>query len=203
MYLEQEGMKCWMRFFRDNGTLPSFVGTGDSKSDGFASYLRSDLNTGTGLNWINYIRQLSGSSVASYLSAIETTLINIPINVSFILLTLGTNDLALGLPAEATWKANFRLIIERLHTQCPNAKIGINKPVYLQAAPPSTPVAETSTLNTWMDSVVAEYAYCFIGVDETDLENSDGYLTYFTDRAHQTAAGYDLVASLWQTAMGY
>lgn len=190
-------------FFSSDGPAPAFFATGDSKSVAFSQTLTASLTSGTGDYWYHYEGSYPGYSVALYLTNIETILANIPANVGHILLQIGTNDLALGLPAEATWKANYRAIIERLHAQCPNAQIGLARPVYLQAIPPSTPVAETATLKQWIEDVEAEYAYCFLGPDETALEGGDGYVTNFVDRAHCTAAGYTATAAAWQTAMGY
>lgn len=180
---------------------------GDSKTmtGATAAYLSDGLEATTGNRWAFNMQGRSGQSVSGMASFVVNDMAAItessesPENV---LINLGTNDVA-SLPAEATWKANYRTIIETIHAKWSNAKIYLAKPVRLNAVPPSTPLAACPTMWGYIDGLAAEYDYVYVGMDETGLENGDGYVTYFADALHPNVAGYSISANLWKTILGY
>lgn len=119
---------------------------------------------------------------------------------NIILINLGSNG---GTEVEATFKADYRTLIETLHARWPNAPIYLARPVILTAAPPSTPTAANVDKRAWIDDLIAEYAYVYAGIDETALEGGNGYATNFTDVTHYTTAGQTAVKDLWLSALGY
>lgn len=186
------------------------AGTNDPTRDrqggfGYPPVLAGLLTTASGQKWRETKGQrigISGYTVAKMASAISAQLATVTYTPDYVLINLGTNDLA-GLPAESTWKANYRTIIAAVHAAYPAAKIYLDKPVRLSAAPPSSPVADTATMHGYIDDLVAEQSYIYAGADETGLEGGDSYVTNFADALHENHAGYAALAALKQTALGY
>jgi len=116
---------------------------------GYPALLGEGLTTITGVKW-RELRPRAGhdgyrvshvtSVIAADLAAATGTA------PAHVLLNLGTNDAA-ALPAEETWKADYATIIEAIHAKWTSAKIYLAKPVRLNAAPPSTPVAACATMS--------------------------------------------------------
>jgi lysophospholipase L1-like esterase len=159
-------------------------------SSGTHEYLEIPLRVGVG-----------GITVAGMRARIGSDL---PVAVGtprYVLINLGSNDLAGALPAEATWKADYQYILSAIHAKWPNAIILLSKPVYLQANAPSTPMATTPTLHGWIDALIAANSYCDPGPDETQMEGGNGYATYITDRTHPNARGYQFTADAWVSAI--
>jgi len=190
--------------FSDTG-FSQFWTYGDSKTDAYKvqARLTTLLEDDSGNRWIYDSVARSGYTVALQAAQIATDLANVAssVNPSFVIINLGSND-AGSLPSEATWKANYRIIIEAIHAKWSNATIYLAKPVRLSGAPPSTPVAAVATMHGYIDGLIAEYAYVEEGFDEIDLENGDGYVTYLADITHPNNAGYAQCAVLQMTAMG-
>ena len=178
------------------------LGVGDSKirDNTTSAYLSELLKTSTGNNWCYETSAESGITVVGYAAAITNLLELLVETPENIYINLGTNDLA-SLPAEATWKAGYSTIITTLHTRFPTSKIYLFKPVRLQAAPPSTPHGDTATMHGYIDDLVALYDYVYAGVDETDLEGGDSYVTYFADSLHPNYAGYYKTAELMKAIL--
>jgi len=179
---------------------------GDSKTatGAMSAYLSDLLETATGVRWAFNMRGRSGYTVADMAAKVASDIGLITSSAEApesILINLGTNDVA-SLPAEATWKANYTTIISAMHTKWPSAKIYLAKPVRLEAAPPSTPLAACSTAHGYIDDLAALYDYVYVGMDETDLEGGDSYVTYFADALHPNTAGYAQSAALWKVALG-
>lgn len=195
-----------------------FLCIGDSKTSGindptrdrqggfgWPPILAASLTTAAAEKWRETKKQrigISGYTVAQMAAAIAAQLATITYTPDAVLINLGTNDLA-SLPAEETWKANYRTIISAVHTAYPLAEIYLSKPVRLQADPPSTPHADTATMHGYIDDLVAEQVYLHAGADETALEGGDGYATNFADALHPNHAGYTAYAALMVTALGY
>ena len=192
------------------GLMPSYTYyfvIGDSKSliTTYPPNLTQLLNAADNTHfWSNGLPMASsgGATVHTRSLTVDADLAANSFSPKVILCNLGTNDL-LALPVEATWKADYTTIITAVHAKWPETKIYLCKPVLLQAAPPSTPVVDTVMLHGWVDDLVSSYDYVYTGVDETELEGGDGYVTNFLDTAHQTVAGKAAVAALWKTALGY
>jgi hypothetical protein len=138
------------------------------------------------------------ADMCTYLTANIAAMTGAP---EHILINLGANDVN-SPPAEATWKGDYRTIIELLHTKWTGATIYLAKPVLLNAAPPSTPKANCATIWGWIDDLVGEYDYVYPGLDESELEGGDAYVTNLADTAHPTYPdGYEETADLWMEAI--
>lgn len=182
------------------------LGYGDSKTyvNDNLMYLSDLLETSTGKRWCFNTIGRSGTTVAAMAAIIASDLASFTVSSESpesVLINLGTNDAA-SLPAEATWKANYRVIIEALHAKWPSANIYLAKPVRLSGSPPSTPTAAVATMHGYIDGLVGEYDYVYAGMDETALEGGDSYVTNFADSLHPNAVGYAAGAALWKTVLG-
>jgi lysophospholipase L1-like esterase len=190
-------------------TAPSIFAVGDSKTQThtWPETLVSDLCTAVGRQWVEHPGRLAqgGWTVTDVKNAIDGGALNTRLAggaPNHILISLGTNDAGTS-PTEATWKAEYRAIIEACHTAYPNATIYLAKPVRLAGTPPSTPLATVATIHSWIADLVGEYSYVFDGPDETALEGGDAYATNFADNAHFTSAGNTANKNFWKTILGY
>ncbi len=189
-------------------TRSSFMAYGDSKTWGqndststFANgnngYPKTLANT-TSLLEVPRIG-VSGRTVATGMAAIDAELAAYAYIPNYILCNLGAND-SLALPAEATWKANYKYILQALHTKFPNAQI------YLMRAWRQGVDAACDSMSTWISALVADVdlaGYCHLGPDErVFLKGADNGATYTTDGVHPNAAGHVLTATQWRTALG-
>lgn len=184
--------------------LRTFAVWGDSKSvAGTWDYrLRLLLEMSTGAHWQHPNNfAVAGYTVANVAAEIAANLALMTSVPEFVSISLGSND-AQALPAEATFKANYGTIIEAIHAQYPAALIYVSIPVRLSDSPPSAPTADCITLRGWIDDVIASYDYVHEGVDEIDLENGDGYATYYIDTTHMNSAGYLQWANILRDATG-
>lgn len=186
----------------------SFLSLGDSKTAdyGWQGTLRSSLNALGNDQWHEWPGMIAtgGWTIANLRAVIDARIAYRYGYPTKILMNFGSNELGSALPAEATWKNDYRYCIEALHAAYPDASIYLAKPVRLiDAIPPSTPVVASATLWGWIDDLVAEYSYVYAGIDETALEGGDSYLTNLVDYTHYTAAGKTAVTGLWKTAIGY
>ena len=186
-------------------TIPAFVTIGDSKtlSSDVPRFLFAQMASNSKLlpEQVGSVAA-GGRTVATTQDNIDAGLAAISDTANYVLINLGSND-AGSLPAENTFKTDYRYIIDAIHTKWPSAVIYLAKPVLLAGVPASTPVAAVATLHGWIDDLVAEYAYVYEGIDETDLEGGDGYVTYFTDTTHYTNAGTRRAGELWAAILGY
>lgn len=141
---------------------------------------------------------LGGRTVATGADEIDAELDASSISPQYVLANLGANDVSLGLPTEATWKADYQYILDAIHTKWPSAKIYMMRPWR------QTYDTECNTLAGWIADLVAANSYCYTGPDErVFLENGDDGATYTRDGIHPNAAGYALTAAQWQSAIGY
>lgn len=139
-----------------------------------------------------------GATVASRAASIAADLAAAIGTPEYILCNLGANDVS-GLPAEATWKANYQTIISAMHAKWPGAKIYIMRPWRRSYA------TECNTLATWIaDLVTTNPGVAYLGPDErVFLENGDDGATYTGDGIHPNAVGYTLTATQWRTVLGF
>ncbi len=176
---------------------------GDSKtaSNLWRPYLCTSLFDSTGQAGLDKDAwAVGGATVESINTLITAQITTSRSNPNVILINLGTN----GTENETTFKTNLRSIIETLHATWPPDLIYLARPVLLAAAPPSTPTAANATRRGWINDLIAEYDYVYEGIDETDLEGGDGYVTNLADIAHYTTpAGQAAVAALWFARLGY
>jgi lysophospholipase L1-like esterase len=187
-----------------------FTSIGDSKTAGSASYqptLITNLESATSEEWREFPRKFatSGWEVADVKNRIDSDLELRNDTPEYILINLGSNDLIAPMTSESAFKTDYLYILDALHAKWPTAEIYLAKPIRLNAAPPSTPSADSATLATWIDDIVAarpSFAYAGV-VEATTLEGGDSYVTRMGDNTHPTAAGYVAMAAAWQAILGY
>lgn len=187
-----------------------FTSIGDSKTAGSASYqptLITNLESATGEEWREFPRKIatSGWEVVDVRNRIDSDLALRNDTPEYILINLGSNDLVAPMTSESAFKTDYLYILDALHAKWPTAEIYLAKPIRLNAAPPSTPSADSATLATWIDDIVAarpSFAYAGV-VEATTLEGGDSYVTRMGDNTHPTAAGYVAMAAAWQAILGY
>lgn len=142
-----------------------------------------------------------GATVADNAALIDAELATRTDTPDYVLINLGTND-ASALPTENDFKTDYRYIIDAVHTKWSSVPIYLAKPVLLAGVPPSSPVAAVTSIHAWIDDLIAEYAFVYLGIVETALEGGNGYFTNFADAAHPNTTGYAACAALWKTALG-
>lgn len=112
----------------------------------------------------------------------------------------GANDLSVALPSQASWQNNYIAMIDLVHAKWPNARIWITRPWRRNKD------ADSATLHTWIDNVVAaRSAYTFVGDDEAVwLKGSDDGATNTSDGVHYSVpAGLIAKSAASKAAMGY
>ncbi len=169
--------------------------------------LISALDAAVPVNWSaveNLPRNwaVSGATVASLKSSIDSLIAvhdaNSETSNYVFLMNLGAND-ASGLPAEATWKANYQYMIDALIVKYHTAKIYIAKPWRRNM------LAACNLMAGYIDDLIAANpTTCFAGHDErTWLEGGDDGATMTYDGIHYSTAGLAECAAQWQTILGY
>lgn len=119
-------------------------------------------------------------------------------NVTKVLVNLGVNEATIGLPTEAAWKASMQTLLDAYEAKWPGVDVYLMRPWGRDLA------TECNTIAGWIADLVAASATVHLGPDErVFLENGDDGTTYTADGVHPTAAGYDLTAAEWKTAVGY
>jgi lysophospholipase L1-like esterase len=191
-----------------SATAITFMAYGDSKSQGQADltapyvlgsngYPRM-LSDRTGLQEVPRIG-VSGRTAATAQAAIDAELAAYIFTPYYILCNLGAND-ALALPAQATWKANYKYVLQAMHVKWATAQIYIMRP-WRQGTD-----AACNSMATWIGELVADAdltGYCHLGPDErVFLKSSDNGASYTADGVHPNRAGHYVTAQQWQTALG-
>lgn len=169
---------------------------GDSKTaqDGWSASLTAALGFDTAAD----NRAVSGSTVADWAGYIATKLASPrPTRSPTVLINLGVNDMTGGLPAEATWKADYTTVIHTIHSVMPDS------PVYLMRPWKQGYDADAATLNTWIaDLVAADPTYVHTGPDEAVwLKGSDNGATNTSDGIHYSTAGKAACVTAWDAVI--
>jgi len=191
-----------MPFFLSRYSERTVFQVGDSKTDGAEAWkteLLALLNArGSSAYFLHadVDYQDGGATVATMKAIFDGSFAGVTGDADIVTVNLGSNDLS-SLPDETTLKNNYRSMIEAMGAKWSNVKIYLAKPVRLDDAPPSTPVADMAALHGWIDDLVGEYAYVYSGIDETALEGGDSYATNLVDVTHYTAPGQTAVSALW------
>lgn len=130
------------------------------------------------------------TNMATYLS----TRNHVP---TYILVNLGVNDY--DTQVEATWKANYTSILDKLNAKWPSARIYCMK-TWRQGYD-----TQANTQAGWLDAVIAtRSSFAFAGPDERDwLKGGDNGATMTTDGIHYSAAGQAEALLQWKAAIGY
>lgn len=180
---------------------------GDSKTSAgtWVSALASAITVGAGVPWANYNGGYSGTTVATNLAMMDGMLAAAPVDAEYsmaVLINLGVNDCFFGLPAEATWKANYRSILDKVHAKAPKS------PVYLMRPWGRTYDACAATLHGWIDDLVATAGAdglpVHVGPDEAVwLKGVDDGATMTSDGTHYSAAGNAEAVVQWRAVAGF
>jgi len=176
---------------------------GDSKTAGQGGWIAALRPQCWGVQSVG----VGGSTVATALAAADTRLGSVTVTPDTILLGWGVNDASAALPNEATWKANWALLLAEYTDRWPAAAIYIAKPwsgAYGDDA-------RWDTLAGWIDDVVAACgASCHAGADERDsgfdqgMEWTDNGVTYYADDLihYDSTVGQARWALLWKWVLG-
>lgn len=166
--------------------------------------LANSLATTTGRPWrqlANY--GIGGAMVSTYKLVVDSHIAaynaaSFP-PPTVVLFSIGVNDAASVLPAEATWETNLAYILDAYHTAWPNATVYLSKPWGRGYA------ANIATLEGWIDTVRStRTAWCLAGDRESVwLENGDNGVSRTNEGIHYNAAGATAKAAALYTAMGY
>lgn len=182
---------------------------GDSKSVGTTAYNRdvwwlyfprctTDAGLGT-LTGLGYLAR-NASTVAIMQGTVDADLAAMAATTAptHILVNLGVNDVAGGLPVEATWNANLAYILDAFHTKWPAAKVYVVKPWYRGGA------VGCNTVAGRIDTVLStRSAWAFVGHDERVwMEGGDDGATMTHDGVHVSVAGAAECARQWRTILG-
>lgn len=111
-----------------------------------------------------------------------------------VLCNLGVNDCWFGLlPAEATWKANYKYIIDAMLAKWPTITVYLAKPWMRDYT------AECNTIAGWIDDIIADYSgEVLLGHDERVwLEGGDDGVTMTLEGIHYNAAGNAECTAQW------
>ena len=143
---------------------------------------------------------VSGETVASALAVINTKLSVVtptPDKMTF-LLNWGVNDVAGGLPVQATFQNNYIAILDAIIARWPNAIVYLMRPW-------NNGGSDFVTLGAWIGNVqAARSAFTFLGPDEKVwLKGADNGVAETIDGTHYSALGNTLAAKQWQTTLGY
>lgn len=176
-----------------------YATVGDSKTwvGEYQQDLMPLLNTATSETWREIKPRAmahNGFSVASVAGVIVADLATMTDTPEFVLLNLGSNDVDDPLPSEATWLANYYIILDAIHAKWPSASCYIMRPWRRGYA------TECDTVASRIDTIVSNRAFAHVGPDERGfLEGGDDGVTYTADGLHPTDAGYALMATEWLT----
>lgn len=183
---------------------------GDSKSVGSLAFNRdlfwvhmrsgcavsNNIGTTTGYGFL----AVNGSTVASMKARVDADLAATAAAPSptHILVNLGVNDVAGGLPAAAGWNADLAYILDAFHTKWPSVKVYVVKPWYRTCA------ADCDTVASRIDTVLSTRgAWAFVGHDERVwMKGADDGATMTHDGVHVTMAGAAECARQWRTILG-
>lgn len=142
---------------------------GDSKTVDVAAYpyqLISYLEGRTAQNWnIAFHHAVGGWTVENALSGLSAALALTTHVPKYIFVNLGTNEANDNpLPSEGTWKTNYASLLDQLHAKWPSAHI------YLAHVWRDNFEANCSTLNSWIDAVIADGRsdWTTVAFDEAD-----------------------------------
>jgi len=128
---------------------------------------------------------VGGSTVAIWAGTIDAVLATVPWVQKSVLINLGVNDIAAGLPSETAWKASYQYIIDAIHTKYPSAKIYLTTPWMRGQAAGVALVAGYIS-----DLITANTGVCFAGDDERGwYEGGDDGATMTIDGVHPSVAG--------------
>lgn len=143
----------------------------------------------------------SGYTLALQKARIDADLAAMPASslCTSALLNIGVNDVMTALPDEATWKTNYKYVIDAILAKYPRINVYVAYPWGRGRD------ANCATLKTWIDAIIADYAVgVYAGHDENVwLKGADDGATMTTDGIHYSAAGHTALAALWKTILGY
>lgn len=174
--------------------------TSDEAGIGYRTALRSNLAAlalWSVIDISSAVYAVDAQTAATAAAGIGAFLAGQTVTADYALVNLGSNDLA-GLPAEATWKADYATVLDALHTKWPAAQVLVMRPWRRGSD------TNADTLAVWIADVISTRGWAALGPDERGyLKAGDDGVTNTSDGLHPNAAGYALTATEWQTAMGH
>jgi hypothetical protein len=187
------GTPQWLMLFGDSTVFAPTVTT-------WPTPLQRQAEISGGGVWDLYNVGLGGSTVASGLAALTTTLAGMPPALYAsdvrVLINYGVNDMA-AMPSAGTWQANYLAMIDAIHAKWPTARIYLMRPWF------RTHDADSDTLAGWIATIIAARAtFVFPGPDERIwLKGSDDGATMTVDGAHYSAAGNVEAVNQWKAIL--
>lgn len=174
------------------------MGVGDSKTGAATGYFVTLAATDPPLYERPPRLATTGWRMADVYGAIDAALAARVDSPAYVLCNIGVNDAShFGELVEATWKMQYRYVVDAIHTRWPAAAI------YLARVWERGFGADCDTVDGWIADVIVGRPFCHVGIDErVYLENGDDGVTYTADGVHPNAAGYVLTAAEWRTAIG-
>jgi lysophospholipase L1-like esterase len=155
----------------------------------------------TGRIWRDDSVGVGGRTVATTLAAITQMFSTMPAATGAtdirVLINLGVNDITTGLPAEATWEANYLAIIDAIHAKWPTARVYLMRPWVRSFDTDSDTVAVRVG-----HLVAARPSFVFVGPDERIwLKGSDNGTTMTVDGTHYSVAGKLEIVNQWAAVL--
>lgn len=152
--------------------------------------------------WYSTSLGISGTTIENWADTyITPQLATVAANngTRFVLVNLGVVDLVYGLPAEATWRADFGTVLDAIHAKYPDALVYSMRP---WAAGYD---AGAATLKTWIEAEEAERpGWALPGPDEAVWAKAgDNGATNYRDGLHYSVAGNAACVTAWRAVLGY
>lgn len=140
----------------------------------------------------------SGDDVEEFLATLTAGLPRINTTPGHALLDIGINDRA-AMPPAAEWQADFAAILDALRAKWPEIQVWVMYP-WARGAD-----AQAATLHSWIDTVISTRSdWVHVAGDEAVwMKGSDDGATLTDDGVHPNEAGYEVMATVWLTGMGF
>jgi len=180
-------------------------GTDEIDGLGWPYHLRQELDNAQADYWWQEkpVRfAAGGETVATIKAGIDAYLATVSDVPYYALILLGANDIGAGWDnlTEASWKADYRYILDALRAKWPSVLIYLGKSFRDGAGEE----AKLAILAGWIDDLVAENpSYLFNTFNSMDFLDGHPELFPEGDNVHPNHAGMIVMAQYWLTALGY
>lgn len=152
-------------------------------------------------SWTTSNLGVSGSTVAHWAGFVDSQLSTVASNngTQFALVNLGANEILTVLPSEATWRANFGIVLDAIHAKYPDALVYSMRPWAIGHD------AASATVKGWIEAEEAERpGWALPGPDEAVWAKAgDNGATNYTDGVHYSVAGNASCVTAWRAVLGY
>ena len=140
-----------------------------------------------------------GSNTAAQMKAlVDADLATIGATPTYILMNLGSVELALGMPVEAQFETDYGYILDAFHTKWPNVKVYCHRPWYANHE------ADSNLIAGYIAVVLSTRgSFAYVGPDERVwAKGSDNGATMTSDGLHYSYAGAIKAAAQWRSVLG-